>query len=92
MPVTPKFVGNLYAVFLALPSVALIGLGFSGYKPKLRSRQILLLCSTFIASIVLQAGCGGGSSNPPPPLNYTVTVTATSGAIQHTTQVSVTVP
>src|SRR5262249_41165253 len=93
MPATPKLVGNFYAAFLILPSVALIGLGFPGHKPTVRSRQFWLLCSVFIVSIVLHAGCGGGSSNPPPPpLNYTVTVTATSGAIQHTTQVSVTVP
>jgi DNA-binding beta-propeller fold protein YncE len=89
-----KSVVHLYAVFLALPSVALIGIGFPGHRPKprRRRRQFWLLCGAFIVSIVLQAGCGGGSSNPPPPLNYTVTVTATSGVIQHTTQVSVTVP
>jgi hypothetical protein len=88
----PKLVGNLYAVFLALPSIALIGIRFPEYKPKLRSRQFWLVCCTFIVSLFLQAGCGGGNSNPHPPLNYTVTVTATSGAIQHATQVSVTVP
>jgi len=92
MRAVPKLVGNLYAVFLALPSIALIGIRFPGYKPKLRSRQFWLVCCTFIVLIVLQAGCGGGNSNPPPPLNYTVTVTATSGAIQHATQVSITVP
>jgi uncharacterized repeat protein (TIGR02543 family) len=93
MPVAPKLVGNLYAAFLILPSVALIGLGFPVHKPKLRSCRSWLLFSIFIGSVVLQAGCGGGSSKPPPqPLNYTVTVTATSGAIQHTTQVGVTVP
>ena len=92
MPATHRLLGNLYAVFLALPSLTLIGMGSPGYKPKQRSRQFWVLCSTFIVSVVLLAGCGGGSNNPPQPLNYTVTVTASSGAIQHTTQVSVTVP
>jgi hypothetical protein len=85
----------LYAVFLPIP-LALIGLGLSDGKSKNRRRSLWLLCSFFITSVVLQAGCGGGSSNqrtpPPPPLNYTVTVTATSGAIQHSTQIVFTVP
>jgi YVTN family beta-propeller protein len=83
--------GPLYAVFLPIP-LALIGYGLRPKKSK--RRQFWLLCGLFIALVALQAGCGGGSSNPPPPraLNYTVTVTATSGTIQHTMQVTVTVP
>jgi DNA-binding beta-propeller fold protein YncE len=83
--------GPLYAVFLPI-TLALIGYGLRPKKSK--RRQFWLLCGLFIALVALQAGCGGGSSNPPPPraLNYTVTVTATSGTIQHTTQVTVTVP
>lgn len=79
-----------FAVFLPIP-LALIGLGLA--KSKNRRRSCWLLCSLFLAFVALQAGCGGGSSNQltPPPLNYTVTVTATSGTIQHTTQVTVTV-
>jgi hypothetical protein len=41
--------------------------------------------------LLLQIACGGSSSNAVPPTNYTVTVTGTSGALQHTAQVSVTV-
>jgi DNA-binding beta-propeller fold protein YncE len=83
--------GPLYAVFLPIP-LALIAYGLRPKKSK--RRQFWLLCGLFIALVALQTGCGGGSSNPPPlrALNYTVTVTATSGAIQHTTQVAVTVP
>ena len=83
----------LYAVFLPIP-LALIGFGLVSGKPKERRRQLWLLCSLFLAFVALQTGCGGGSGNQltPPPLNYTVTVTATSGPIQHTTQVTVTVP
>jgi len=83
----------LYAVFLPIP-LALIGLGLASGKSKNRRRSFWLLCSLFVALVALQAGCGGGSSNQmtaPPPLNYTVTVTATSGALQHTNLVNVTV-
>jgi len=80
----------LYAVFLP---IILLGFGLASPKPKQRRRQLWLLCTLFLAFVALQGGCGGGSTPPPPPpLNYTVTVTATSGAIQHTTNVSVTVP
>lgn len=83
----------LYAVFLPIP-LALMGIGLAASRPKTRRRSLCLLSGLFIAFVVLQAGCGGGSSNQltPPPLNYTVTVTATSGAFQHMTQVTVTVP
>jgi hypothetical protein len=83
----------LYAVFLPF-SLALIGLGLADGKSRNGRPSLWLLCSLFLAFVALQAGCGGGSNPPPPPptLNYTVTVTAASGAIQHATQVNVTVP
>jgi YVTN family beta-propeller protein len=94
---TPSSEGQLssplYAVFFPIP-LALIGLGLTSTKLNQRRPQRWLLCVLFIAFVVLQAGCGGGSSNQltPPPLNYTVTVTASSGVIQHAIQVNVTVP
>lgn len=82
----------LYAVFLPIP-LTLIGLGLADGKWRNGRRSLWLLCSFFIAIVVLQAGCGGGNNPPPPspPLNYTVSITATSGAIQHSTLVTVTV-
>jgi len=87
--------GSLYAAFLPLLGLTLIGLSPTRDKLSNRKRSLWLLCSLFVAFVAIQAGCGGRSSNqltPPPPLNYSVTVTATSGALQHTTQVSITVP
>ena len=86
--------GSLYAAFLPLLGLALIGLSPTRDKSKNRSRSLWLLSSLSIAFVALQAGCGARRSQQlqPPPLSYTVTVTATSGAIQHSTQVTVTVP
>jgi len=90
-----KLSRSLYAVFLPF-SLALIGLGLADGKSRNGRRNPWLRCTVFLAFVALQAGCGGGINPPPPPppplLNYTVTVTATSGAIQHATQVSVAVP
>jgi hypothetical protein len=39
-------------------------------------------------------GCGGSSSSntsPPPPQSYTLTITATSGSLSHSTTVNLTV-
>jgi len=57
-----------------------------------KRRRLCALCLLMLAATILPAACGG-SSNPPPPVpqSYTVTVTATSGALQHSTQVIVTV-
>jgi uncharacterized repeat protein (TIGR03803 family) len=78
---------NLAGLF-ALPIFALVLVtGRKNRRQRVRAFIGLLLL------VAWAAGCGGGTSSPPPPppptLNYTVTVTATSGAIQHTAQVIV---
>jgi DNA-binding beta-propeller fold protein YncE len=86
----------LYAVFLPI-SLGLIGLGLASGKSKNRRGSLWLVCSLFVAFVALLAGCGGGRitqmAPPPPPssANYTVTVTGTSGTLQHSNLVNVTV-
>ena len=83
----------LYAVFVPIP-LALISMGFGFNKPNQRKRKMLLLCGLLVAFVALQAACGGGSSiqqKQTQTLNYTVTITGTSGTIHHTAQVTVTV-
>jgi hypothetical protein len=63
---------------------------------KRRRLRILLLLTAMAAGLSLLDACGGGgssSSGPPPvqPVTSTVTVTATSGALQQTTTFSLTV-
>jgi len=52
-----------------------------------------LLCLLAMLVTILLAACGSSSTNGggPPPQDYTVTVTATSGALQHSTNINVTV-
>jgi YVTN family beta-propeller protein len=55
-----------------------------------KRRRLWLLCLLVMLAGILPAACGGGSG-PPPPQTYTVTVTAASSTIRHTTSINVTV-
>lgn len=57
---------------------------------KKRRRQ-WALCLLMLVATILPVGCGSSVTTGPPPQNYTVTVTATSGALQHATNIIVTV-
>lgn len=81
--------GVLYAAWLPL---GMMGLALASGLDKKR-RRMWLLCLLMMLATILPAACGGGSSGPPHPATqtFTVTVTGTSGAIQHSTNVTVTV-
>lgn len=82
----------LFATCLPFPGIVLFGIGLISRKQRHRSCNLWLLTGSLLALFAVVAGCGGSSNGlQPPPQNYTVTVTGTSGAIQHTTQVIVTV-
>jgi hypothetical protein len=81
-----------YAAWLPLPGIVLFGIGLISRKQRERSRNQWLLTGSSVVLFAVVVGCrGGNSSQQSQPQNYTVTVTATSGAIQHTAQVTVTV-
>jgi hypothetical protein len=81
----------LYAAWLPLPGIVVIGIGLASRKQRDRRRNLWLFPRSLIVLFAVLAGCGGGSNGPPPPQNYTVTVTGASGAIQQSSQVTVTV-
>lgn len=91
--IDPHLTGSFYAGWLSL---AVIGLAiFAG--PKTEPRRYVWLCC-FLMLVLMQAACGGGSSTTQNySQNYSVTVTGVSPTtaspmIQHSTQVTVTVP
>jgi uncharacterized repeat protein (TIGR01451 family) len=96
IPLQPgNSMGALYAAWLPLPAVALIGFGLASRSKSRRAwQQLWLSCGLVLGLCALQAGCGSGSNTPlSPPLrqDFTITVTATSGTILKTAQISLTV-
>ena len=82
---------SLFAVWLPL----MFGIAVLGASKK-TPRRHWILCSFLAVMFISQIACGGSSSSSngavnQGPTNYTVMVTGTSGAIQHTTQLTVTV-
>ncbi len=87
--------GPVYAAWLPLPTIVLVGMGLAARsKPRKAGRRLWLLCGLVLGLCALQAGCGGGANTPPPPQaaqSYAVTVTAASGTISKSVQIMLTV-
>ena len=89
----PRNEGNhaAFALDISFCAMVLGGIGLWLGDFKKRRRLSLLLGGVIILFAVL-AGCATGSSTSgPTPQNYTVTVNATSGSLQHSTTVTLTV-
>jgi hypothetical protein len=83
-----------YAIWLAVPGMALFGLGAGGN----RRRKILgvLLPVLLMGLVLLQPACSSGAKTPPivsgtPAGTYTLTLTATGG-VSHNSTFTLTVP
>src|SRR5579872_1046110 len=87
----------VYAIWAPLQGVGLFGLILAGAAPrskKLRAICLVVLVGTMLAVMV---GCAGGTGITTPPQTgtapgtYTITVTGTSGGLQHSLSVALTV-
>src|SRR6266567_2338838 len=74
--------------WLPVAAFAFMGTGLGcGYS---RRRRYLFFVGCVLAGLIFQAACGGGSSGPK-SVNYAITVTGTSGSMQHSTTTTLTV-
>jgi hypothetical protein len=78
---------------LALPAMALIGLFFLPRKHRRRWITMAVLLFASLGALAALSGCGGGFglSGTGAATTYNITVTGTSGAVQQTTTVQLTV-
>jgi uncharacterized repeat protein (TIGR03803 family) len=81
---------SAFASTASLP-LAFVGLFAAVGGSKKRSRGCWALGGSLLLLLLLQSACGGMGGTTTSQTNYTVTVTATSGAIEHTTQIGVNV-
>jgi trimeric autotransporter adhesin len=80
-------------LWLPLAGLALAGLSFSSRLDKNAKLPAFLFCALLVVGLVFQTACGGGGTTGgggggTPPGTYTITVTATSGSLHHSTAVT----
>jgi hypothetical protein len=87
-PIRQSRSAPLYAVWVQLQSIGLLGIMFAMPKRLSKKARALVLLSLVSGALVLMIGCGGTGIVPTPhagttPGTYTITVTGTSGHMQH---------
>ncbi|HEX6804768.1 MAG TPA: Ig-like domain repeat protein [Terriglobales bacterium] len=85
-------VSNAWALMLALPFMGLLALPFGADSRRRCGKQvlftILLLICLGLTGATLACGNAAHVAAPPSPTNYTITVTATSGSVSHSTSLT----
>ncbi len=84
----------IYAVWIQLQSIGLLGIMLAVPKKSPRKLRVLILLALLMIALTFMTACAGGTGiAPPPPAGtapgtYTITVTGTAGGLQHSLPVT----
>jgi Beta-propeller repeat/Abnormal spindle-like microcephaly-assoc'd, ASPM-SPD-2-Hydin len=79
----------IYAVWIQLQGLGIFGVMLAGSRSRARKLRVIVLLVLIFAATMFMVACAGGTGIAPPPQSgttpgtYTVTVTGTAGALQH---------
>ena len=94
-PVLPRNSSSLYAVWLQLPGFGVMGAVLLGGTRRKKNVVMLILLVLLIGGVMFMSGCAGGtgivSGGGTTPGTYPITLTGTSGNLQHSLPLVLTV-
>jgi hypothetical protein len=89
MPLFPSQAHPIYALWMQLQGIGVFGMILASSRSQSRKPRVIILLALMIAVMMFMFGCAGQTGVTTPPHSgttsgtYAITVTGTSGALQH---------